>query len=67
MATEVDLVFLHVFDIGGEVELKGLDEMKGKLEEYGKVWHEKPPLASWIEDGMSIAAKQEAEVRCERI
>ena len=63
----MDLVFLHVFDIGGEVELKGLDEMKGKLEEYGKVWQEKLPLASWIEESVSIAAKQVAEVRGERI
>jgi hypothetical protein len=64
---EGDLVFLHFFDIGGEVELKRLEGLKPKLEEYGKVGLEKLLGASWIEDGMRIAAKEEAKVLGEKI
>jgi hypothetical protein len=66
MIREGDLIFLHFFDIGGEVELKWLEGLKPKLEEYGKVWLEKIPGASWTEDGLRIAAKEEAEVLGEK-
>lgn len=63
MIREGDLVFLHFFDIGGEVELEGLEV---KLEEYGKAWLEKLPGASWIEEGVRIAVKDVVEVLREK-
>lgn len=62
MIKDGDLVFFHFFDIGGEVDLRGLIQLKTKLEEYGKVWVEKLPGASWIEDGVRIAIKDHVSV-----
>jgi hypothetical protein len=66
MIKEGELVFLHFFDIGGEVELKGLEDMKARLEECGEVGVEKLPGASWIEDGVRIAVNEVSEVLGEK-
>lgn len=63
MIKEGDLVFLHFFDIGGEIELKGRGTM---LEKYGTVWLEQTPGASWIEDSIRIEIKEPVEVVGER-
>lgn len=56
---EGNLIFLYLFDIGGEVKLEGLE---AKLEEFGKARLEKLPGASWIEDGVRIETKDVVKV-----
>jgi len=55
MIKEGRLIFLHLFDIGGEVELKGHET---RLEKYGKVWQEQVPGASWIEENIRIEGNE---------
>lgn len=56
---EGNLIFLYLFDIGGEVKLEGLE---AKLEEFGKARLEKLPGASWIEDGVRIETRDVVKV-----
>jgi hypothetical protein len=63
MIQEGDLIFLYLFDIGGEVKLEGLEL---KLEEYGKARLEKLQGASWIEDGIRLETKDVVEVLGEK-
>ena len=63
MIEEGELVFLHFFDIGGEVEFKGRE---ATLEKYGKVRQEQLPGASWIEDSIRIKVNDLVEGLSER-
>lgn len=60
------LIFLHFFDIGGEIEPKGIEKLQSRLSKYGKVCLENRPGASWIEDGVRIAVKDMVEVLGEK-
>jgi hypothetical protein len=63
MIKDGELVFLHFFDVGGEIELKGREP---RLEEYGKVRPEHFPGASWIEDSVRIEINESVNILGEK-
>jgi hypothetical protein len=56
MIREGELIFLHFYDIGGEVKLK---EIEKRLQQYGKVRLEQISGSSWIEQGVRITVKDD--------
>lgn len=58
-----EIVFLHFFDLCGEVETKGLEE---RLKDYGRTSFEQIPGSSWIEDGVRIAVPENVEITGEK-